>query len=351
MVASPSREFIYYWYRELGWNKNPFDALLSHPRLVAGYEKERKQLNYFVIQNLPLCFVEAEDGFGKSSLFHWLLHELKMYPQKVIVGPLRSDASQDDYLRLFVSSVMDLKDKAVGKLSSRFGFGKKHEFESLFKDYFSGKNLDFDQVCAFLASRRTKKSLVLCVDSVSKSFLEKLGFFVSLPLQVFVTGKKEVFKGVPLTQKPMRLYLKGLNYADMMDLLSKRIHFVGGSHFGPFSMKELKELHGKSGKSPKEFLSLVHDRAVHYALEHLKFRKDPRSVKDLHAKSVDLEALGRGETHGGKDSAPRKYNKVRMVLEGEKSSSKPYTIRKIDHSSQRVAVKKVKKKVSRKRKH
>ena len=45
------KQFIYFWYKELGWKNDPF--AVKHPEpvqeYISGYENEKKKINYAII--------------------------------------------------------------------------------------------------------------------------------------------------------------------------------------------------------------------------------------------------------------------------------------------------------------
>jgi len=64
------------WYKNYGWNENPF--LIKHNTNIVGLDKEKKRLVDYVASG-NICFVVGKSGVGKTSLLKWLQNNLKSF--------------------------------------------------------------------------------------------------------------------------------------------------------------------------------------------------------------------------------------------------------------------------------
>src|SRR3990167_2130963 len=110
------KQFIYYWYKELGWRKDPFHPSQFKSRLLAGFEEERKALNSFILERKALCFLEGSEGSGKSSLISWLVHELQLRSDIKVLHSTGKEETKQDFLDLLASYSLSFKDRTLTPL-------------------------------------------------------------------------------------------------------------------------------------------------------------------------------------------------------------------------------------------
>ncbi len=64
------------WYKQYGWDSNPF--LVKYSVDLVGLEKEKKLLQDYVNSG-DICIITGASGVGKTSLLKWLEHSLRKY--------------------------------------------------------------------------------------------------------------------------------------------------------------------------------------------------------------------------------------------------------------------------------
>lgn len=293
------KQFIYYWHREFGWDKNPFEKKFLFPveKFIAGYEKERKKLNYFVIDKLPLAFITGNEGYGKSTLLLWLKEELGKYHGVVIVDYVNKEIKFSSFIKILLDPFLKFKERIAG-------FGSRISIKSLklIKDrnlasiyeavYFRRSVLDPNNVRDFLKARLNGRPLVLLADDfdvADTNLAEILRVLLEsdLDLQIAVAG--EEVPGKLSKKNAIRVSLGGLSYDECKEMLARRILSVGGDGLTPFNSDILKVLYKKSRGSPRVFLELCREKAVNLALSNLNLKREAETVA---GKKAEVPAKG-----------------------------------------------------------
>ena len=111
MNAKKQKQFTLKWFKELGWWDNPFvtKVLMPPERFIAGYDKERQKLNYFVIEGLPLGFVKGEKGTGKTTLLLWLWHVMQKVKEKRAV--FYTEKMHKGVLQLLIEELIGIHER------------------------------------------------------------------------------------------------------------------------------------------------------------------------------------------------------------------------------------------------
>ena len=278
------KQFIYYWHREFGWEKNPFEKKFLFPveKFVAGYEKERKKLNYFVIDKLPLAVITGREGTGKSMLLLWLKEELNRFHGVVIVDYANKDVKFSDFIKILLGPFLKFSEK-IAKFGSKVSIKslkliKDKNLVSIYESiYFRRSALDLNNVKEFLKTRLKGRPLVLLVDdfdSADTNLVELIRVLLEsdIDLQVAVAGEQG--SGKLSKKNAIKVSIDGLSYDECKEMMSRRILSVGGDGLSPFDSEILKILYKKSGGNPKGFLELCREKAVSLALSNLNLKRE-----------------------------------------------------------------------------
>jgi ABC-type cobalamin/Fe3+-siderophores transport system ATPase subunit len=83
--------FVLDWQKKLGYKQDPFVAQPSKNvgDYIVGREKERENLNLFIIKQEKFGILHGPKGSGKTTLLLWLERQLKAHFLKVSVLLLR----------------------------------------------------------------------------------------------------------------------------------------------------------------------------------------------------------------------------------------------------------------------
>jgi len=300
-----NRQFVYYWYKELGWSSNPFEYRYLFPisNYISGYVKERKKINYFIIEKDPICLIRGNDGFGKTTLILWLKQELMQYKDRVMIDYINKHIDFVDFIKMLVKPLLKGKEKLVIN-SNFFHIGKA---SSLIKDkhlrviyeslYLRKKDLDFNSLKEFLNSRIKDKHLILLVDDVdelSEQNVKLIQMLVNndLNLQLVLTSKKDL-EILSKKNNILKIELDGLNIEDCEDMVKKRIEAVNGKEYEPLTNEQLKTLYQKCNKSPLLFLNLCKDKIIRITVnmisEGKKFEISEKTVSEISTKKKIID--------------------------------------------------------------
>ncbi len=287
-MGKEDKQFIYYWYKEFGWKNNPFEHRFLEPvsKFIVGYEKERRKLNYFVIDKLPLVIITGKEGYGKTTLLLWLKEELNHYKGVVIVDYISKEINFVKFIKTLLEPVLTIKEKFAG-FSSRISSKSLQLIEdknllSIFEALiFRKTELDLNKVKEFLSSRLKDRPLVLIVDDFN-SLDEKLIVMLKILLesdiniQVAIASDEEV--GKISKKEQIRLQLEGLSFDECKEMLARRISYAEGNGVIPFNDEIINNLYKKCKNGPLEFLELCREKAVNLALDNLNKKKAENKV-------------------------------------------------------------------------
>ncbi len=288
------KQFVYDWYKELNWNSNPFEFRYVFPvaNYLAGYIKEKKKLNYFIIEKQPLCLIRGNDGTGKTTLVLWLKYELSKYKDRVILDYINKHVNLVDFVKLLIKQFLSTKEKLI--IASHFMHIQKTA--SLISDqslreiylsvYLKKKDLDFNSIKKFLSTKLGTKHLVLLVDDIDELPTQSIKFIEmlinsNLNLQLILTTAKGSLDIASKKKDYTRVELEGLSFDDAKDMISKRIISVGGIDTEPFTEEQLKVLYQKCNKSPLVFLNLCKDKAIKISLNKVNDSRKKEEIKDI----------------------------------------------------------------------
>lgn len=348
-MKKEDKQFVYYWYREFDWKSNPFERKFIEPisKFIAGYEKERRKLNYFVIDKLPLAIISGKDGLGKSTLLLWLKEELGKYKEVVIVDYINKDVDFIKFLKILLEPFLTVKEKLAGfgsKVSSKsLDLIKDKNLFSIYEAlYFRRGELDLGKIRDFVHSRLNGKPLVLLVDDYDSldeklTSLFKVLLESEIEVQVAIATKENIER---LGKKnAVKIPLSGLSFNECKDMAGKRILSVGGNGLSPFDNNLLSVLYKKCSSSPFVFLELCKDKAVGLALVNLGVKKEEKVVEE---KKEEVKQPA-GEVVSEKKEEVNVHDKAYEIKVVNPQPTKMYNIKVVQQGTDRTKAKKLKK--------
>ena len=295
-----NKQFVYYWYKELGWSSNPFEYRYAFPisDYISNYLKERKKLNYFIIEKEPLCLITGNEGTGKTTLILWLKQELMQYKDKLFVEYINKSTNLVDFVKTLIMPFLNKKEKIVissyvlhiGKTANLISdVNLRYIYESI---YLKKKDLDFNSIKGYLNSRLKEKDMALLVDDTDELNEQTVKFLQmminsDLKIQIVMASKKENLEIISKKTNVIKIQLDGLNYEDMKEMISKRIKCVGGNDSEPLNEEHLKNIYQKCNKNPLTFLNLCKDKVIRIAVSRVSEGKkfDVKTSMELGLKS------------------------------------------------------------------
>ena len=278
-----TEDFVMDWEKRLGFSKNPFRNEILSPieKFITGYKKEREKLNLFVIEKKHFGTICGPKGYGKSTILCWLAKQLKKYSKKVIVISLRGEKLLEGrgFLTILVYPFLSIYERSINK---------------------AHLSMATEEIISLIKKKLSKKSLILLIDdfnSISKQNLALLNSLISsLQISIICAGSPEKidqFRSRCESEEKeisdnfrdrLNIKLKGLDFADMKDMIMKRVEFFGGVGIEPFNDPYLNAIYKKCDKSPKRMLNLCNDHAIELSV-------NPEKIRDLREDNAERKAM------------------------------------------------------------
>jgi len=282
-----SKNFTLEWFKEFGWLNNPFRLEIFNPiqRYIAGLERERQKLNYFIIENFGYGSIRSEKGFGKTMLLLWLKQSLAAYKGSIVVDYYKAEQRGVSLSEQVVDNLTGIRDKIVigslFKLRLKKLFNRKkipgQEDKSIYETLYKRNFRDFNDLLPFFEKKLKNQRFVLLIDDANL-LSERDARFVQglmdsqLPTQVILT--LETGEKSPIEAKDvLKMKLGDLSFRDAKIFIGKRIESVGGNEVHPFNDHMLQNIYSKAKKNPLNMLKICYDQAVKLSLKHLSNRK------------------------------------------------------------------------------
>ncbi len=276
-------DFVMDWEKRLGFSKNPFRNEILSPieKFITGCKKEREKLNLFVIEKKHFGTICGPRGYGKSTILCWLAKQLKKYSKKVIVISLKGENLLEGkgFLPILVSPFISIYERRINKA------------------YLS---MTTEEVISLIKKKLGGKRFVLLIDdfnSISKQNFDFLNSLISsLPIGIICAGTSEKinkFRSKCESEEKetsdnfrdrLNMKLKGLDFADMKDLIMKRVEFFGGIGIEPFNETYLQAIYKKCDKSPSRMLNLCNEHAIELSV-------NPEKIRDLKEENAERNAM------------------------------------------------------------
>tara|TARA_Y100000310_G_scaffold1908_1_gene2400 strand:- start:998 stop:2134 length:1137 start_codon:yes stop_codon:yes gene_type:complete len=331
------KDFVLEWDKALGFGENPFSKDPSPASdFISGYQKERKKINLFLINENKFGVIHGAEGTGKTMLLTWLSEQLKQFPDKIepvfIKGNIKNPQA---VLSDIVSQLMNPYEKTVRKGKLKF---------------------TIDGFAVWIKKKVEKKKLVILIDGTKRVSVKDIQLFNILHklinLIVVVAESKEIFNKSIFDKTPkmndvdadnfkdaLKINLDGLEFQESLEMLEKRIESVGGHGIAPFHETQLRSLHKNSKKNAKEFLALCKRKAIELSV------KDEVSSSDLTKQIEEKEAKHEKEIldqekedHSNSESTPTQQghdykievvdrSEGTIVLEDDGKDKKKYTVK------------------------
>jgi len=284
-MALRKKQFTLAWFKEFGWINNPFRLEIFNPidRYIAGLEKERQKLNYFIIENFPYGTIKADKGAGKTMLLLWLKQSLNEYKGTIVVDYYKAEKRGVSLSEQTIDNLTGIGDRLVMgslfKLRLKKLFYRKKNIEtgqaeprSVYEALYHRNFAKFEELLPFFEKKLKKQRLVLLVDDshlLSEKDVSFIQFLLSsnLPVQVIATLDSQGSLKVE-NKDVLKMKLSEISYKEMKDFIEKRIQSVGGNGVEPFNEHIIHSIYSKSKKNPLSALKICYDQAVKLALKH-----------------------------------------------------------------------------------
>lgn len=292
------KQFTLEWFKEFGWLNNPFRLEIFNPidRYLAGLEKERQKLNYFIIENFSFGTIRADKGQGKTMLLLWLKQSLGEYKGTIVADYYKAEKRGVSLYEQVIDNLTGMKERLVMgslfKLKLKKIFKRKKDplqaaqSQSIYDKLYHRNTVQFDELLPFFEKKLNKQRLVLLIDDgdlLSEKDISFLEFLLSsgLPVQAIVTLDSDAKFSIQ-TKDVLKMKLSELSFKEMKQFLHRRIQSVGGDGVEPFNDHVLHSIYAKGKKNPLHILKIAYDQAVKLSLKHLADRKKgivPKKVK------------------------------------------------------------------------
>lgn len=245
-------DFVLEWDRALGFKADPFVNKIFTPinKFLVNRNEEKEKINWFFIKNYFYGALVGEQGVGKTTMLRWLENRLMKYNR--IHAVYINAAVFKEQVNVLHSMIMPL----LSFYEKRFS--KPHT-----------KMLSAD-LLVLLKKKLGHKSVALLLDNAHHLTDKNLELIKSLrkenlKLQVLVTSTPKGYEKsrlAELGQDELNITLRRLTFDEAKEMIQCRVEAFGGKGIYPFSEEDLKKMHDKADKNPKEFLKQCRDQAI-----------------------------------------------------------------------------------------
>lgn len=290
-------QFMLDWYKEFEWSKNPFETKILKPieDFIVGYDKDRLQINLFVIKKFNFGSIAGPPGSGKSTILKWMEYELKKYKKQVRARMIHGNklTGEKHAIKQIILPVMNPLERFITK---------------------PWQTMTIATVTNYLRNKLAKdKRLILLIDDISEIsdlalLLLKELFTANINFQLIINGSKEDLKKkelLPFTKLDhLKIELSGMKYPDLRKMIKKRIESVGGKDIKPISESLLKRICKETDNNPKALLGFAYNCAAEIALERWRKRKEEEEQAER-AREIEEKELFEAEGEVEKESEDR----------------------------------------------
>lgn len=293
-------QFMLDWHKEFSWSGNPFRPEILYPieDSIAGYDKDRLQINLFVIKKFHFGSIVGPPGSGKTTILRWMEYELKKYKKQVKVQfiPGSRLTGEKQTIKEIIMPVMNPLERFVTK---------------------PWQTMTIAKVTNYLKSKLagSDKRLILLIDDICQAsdlalVLLKELFTSDLSFQLIVSGTEEDMKKSDLSvftqQDHLKIRLSGMKYPDLRKMVKKRIESVGGKDINPISDSLLKRVCKEAEYNPRAVLGFAGNCAAEIALERwhkrLEAEEKARREQEIEERELFEEESAAAES---KDEEPK----------------------------------------------
>lgn len=286
-MASKKNEDIdglnFEWYKKFNWKGVPFEDRITHStELVAGYIKERNDIEKWIVQKKTFGVIRGIFGTGKSTLRFWtenLLQESKR-ADNIVVNSLYGIENLDaaTFKEKLLSPVLPFY--SIARITKKHAKANEKELAALMKKYLQNKHMYvlIDEV------QDIPKDTLSTIRFLSSELELNLSILLCIPLNIYNQNIKDSL----LDRDQLNILLSKMNYDEMKEMIRKRIEFYGGSDLKPFTEDILKKIYAKSGGRPRVILNLCNDYAFDLAT-HGKAEVKEIAIPDDEVKEVEQE--------------------------------------------------------------
>lgn len=250
------------WYGKLGWSQDPFTFEII-PSMLVGYRKELDRVRTAIQSKQKIVLLLGPTGSGKTTFLKWLTLNMPEY----------------DFL--FLGKPPEKPEEFIYLLNNKY------------KPYFWSKLTSLYQIPDFIGK---KTPLIIICDEAHESSVKTLEWLRVLSDQT--PNLYIIFSALPIFENQLRTKLESLRKRianktellsiskdEMIDLIRKRISYVGGNDLQPFSQESLDYIYQQSAGFPREILR-ISDNLINRAAE---LDKDTITLDILEKKEEEIK--------------------------------------------------------------
>lgn len=264
------------WYNALGWRNNPFDYRPCAEFFV--FEELSSEVVKHIESNSVISTYGIA-GMGKTSLLHYLDHNLDKNKYVTLYVDFREIATKEDLENVLKRKIMS-RTNILGKLFKAISKEDTSYVEDINKVLNKKKMVIFLDEAGLLKDEKIANILATIKDRVDCSIVSTS----ILPLSSYEIYKASFREGRVAREIAFPI---PRNEA-LKTMINKRIESVGGNKIFPFSEDALDYLTKMSGNIPRELLINCQNASTLYVDEKY----------DREITQADLEYLLTGKTIG-----------------------------------------------------
>ncbi len=260
--------------KNFGWRSNPFSFKIV-PELFVGYQKEVSTIFNGVNDGSRFSLILGQSGTGKTTFMKHVQRNL----------------SEKNKILYLPKAPTDPKD-LVEILTNNLGLSPEN----------SGKEINLYNIGDFLNKEVRDFKIILFIDECQEAPKETFEWLRSLSDQI--DNISIVLSGLPefesilkteihslLNRVNIRVEMGNLSRLETLDLIKKRIEFVGGIDTQPFTHDAIEIIYDKTAGYPREILRVCEEVAQKAAIKNIsivdaEFVQEQETLKSVEKPSM-----------------------------------------------------------------
>ena len=235
------------YQKSFGWSSNPFSFRII-PELFTGYGQEINTLLNGVNDGSRFATVTGQTGTGKTTMMKFILQQLN--PDKHLLYLPKPPTDPKDFVEIFTTNL---------KLN-------------FFEKNLTKRDINLYNLGDFVNSKTKDSKIILFVDECHEASVQTLEWLRSLSDQI--ENISIVLAGLPIFESMMKdnadtllnrvnikVEMGNLSKSETLNLIKKRIEFVGGSDTKPFTFESIDAIYEKTAGYPREVLRMCEEIA------------------------------------------------------------------------------------------
>ncbi len=257
-VKTQQEDTVADWFGQFGWHGNPFTFKI-YEHIMIGNNEKIKEIMKHIEAHSAFSLLIGETGAGKTNLLRWLYNQ---YQDHYAVHYLPKPPATVERLRDYLATNV-LQQNIFTRQFSPLTYNNLHT--KLQQKLHTKTILMIDE--GHEASEDVLSWIRTIIDHVDSIICIAVG---TPALLHFLQNNIPTL----YNRAPSVMQLERLNKDETIELIRKRIEFVGGNGIEPFTYDALVKLYRHSNGLPRHILRLCHQSVIYAMLNQKHYVDD-----------------------------------------------------------------------------